>query len=219
MRVHVMYVLWQRPSFALWSRSCGCGDHQYPWDTEQLSTNASLKMGDNSNKCSPSWVQDMFWSEDTDILITEACHSADREVWLNSNRHSRTGFYAGIEESGQFRALLGYHGLSKDKTSFFSAPSFVSNSYSDAIVENWILEMYDSSWKISGTKRRSVLQPSSLARRIPSSTTLLKTVDSRTARTRATSLVHPIITSEIATPIVLRLCPKAPKHSTSKHIE
>ena len=43
--------------------------------------------------------------------------------------------------------------MSKDKTSFFSAPSFVSNSYSDAIVENWILEMYDSSWKISGTKR------------------------------------------------------------------
>jgi len=116
-------------------------------------TNATLKMGDNSNKCAPSWKDDMFWSEDTDILITEACHSADREVWLNSNRHSRTGFYAGIEESGQFRALLGYHGLSKDKMSYFSAPSFVNNSYSDAIVENWILEMYDSSWKIDGVKR------------------------------------------------------------------
>jgi hypothetical protein len=116
-------------------------------------TDAYLVMGDNSNDCKPSWKNDMFWSEDTDILITEACHSADRDVWLNSDRHSRTGFYAGIEESGQFRALLGYHGLSKDKMSYFSAPSFVNNSYSDAIVENWILEMYDSSWKIDGEKR------------------------------------------------------------------
>jgi hypothetical protein len=120
--------------------------------TRNSKKDAYLVMGDNSNDCKTSWEQNMYWSTDTDILITEACHSADYTVWQNSNKTSRTGFYAGIKEDGQFRALLGYHGLSKDKSSLFSAPSFVSNSYDDAIVENWIVEMYGSSWKVKGTK-------------------------------------------------------------------
>jgi len=149
--------------------SCSCTgkDHLSPYgadhadvviisthgSTRNSKTDAHLVMGDNSNDCKVTWEENMFWSEDTDILITEACHSASYDVWSNSNRHTRTGFYAGIDEDGQFRALLGYHGLSKDKPSFFSAPAFVSNSYSDAIVENWILEMYDSSWRRKGVKQ------------------------------------------------------------------
>ena len=114
---------------------------------------ASLVMGDNTNDCKVSWKNNMYWDSDTDILITEACHSADYEVWDASDRFDRTGFYAGIKKEGQFRALLGYHGLSKDKNSYFSAPGFVDDSYKDGIVENWILEMYDSSWKRDGVSK------------------------------------------------------------------
>lgn len=114
---------------------------------------ASLVMGDNTNDCKVTWKNNMYWDSDTDILITEACHSADYEGWEASDRFERTGFYAGIKEEGQFRALLGYHGLSKDKMSYFSAPGFVDDSYEDGIAENWVTEMYDSSWKIDGVKK------------------------------------------------------------------
>jgi|MDTC01.2.fsa_nt_gb hypothetical protein len=115
--------------------------------------NASLVMGDSSNDCKVSWKNNLYWDTDTDILITEACHSADYGVWGNSRSSDNKGFYAAIPADSQFRALLGYHGLSKDKASTWSAPSFVQDSKYNDIVENWITGMYASSWRSSGETR------------------------------------------------------------------
>jgi hypothetical protein len=96
-----------------------------------------IKMGDaNGAECnlhysSAASFNDAWWGDsDLNAMIVDTCSSAQWCVWNNG------GYYA---VSGNFAALLGFHGISSDRSSHTNNfENFTDNSRYNGLGDNWV---------------------------------------------------------------------------------
>ena len=106
----------------------------------------SWKMGDDFNDCSVKTnngtsVGNMYWNGDAEVLIVDACNSARFGIWEDSVAGSpNEGMTNMLSPTGSMNTLLGYHGLSPDRT---WGKNYAEDVYWDGIGEDWVAEGTD----------------------------------------------------------------------------
>lgn len=106
----------------------------------------SWKMGYDGDDCSVTSnagtdVGNMYWDGDAEVLIIDACNSARFGIWEDSVAGSpNEGFTNMLAPGGTMNTLLGYHGLSPDRT---WGKNFAEDVYDDGLGEDWVIEGTD----------------------------------------------------------------------------
>jgi hypothetical protein len=106
----------------------------------------SWKMGDDDNDCSVKTnsgvvTGNMYWNGDAEVLIVDACNSARFAIWDDSfDASPNEGITNMLDPNGSMNTLLGYHGLSPDRS---WGKNYAKDAYWDGIGEDWVVEGTD----------------------------------------------------------------------------